>query len=73
MEIVSGNNVIKGLVINGFSNFGIDINGEAAKMNVIEATYIGTNAAGTDTVSNALGIYISEASENIIGGSAPDS
>ncbi len=69
IQINSSDNKIKGLVINGFEGPGIWINGNQAARNLIVGNYIGTNAAGTDTIPNGVGIHILNSSENVIGGS----
>lgn len=67
--ISSQNNIISGLIISGFKEFGIRIRENSAVNNQIYGNYIGTNAFGTDTLGNLHGIYISrEASYNTIGG-----
>ena len=73
LQILSSQNVIQHLVINGFSSLGILVSGENAYDNEIVGNYIGTNAAGNDTIPNLHGIYISNASGTIIGGSEPGS
>ena len=73
LQILSSQNVIQHLVINGFSSLGILVSGENAYDNEIVGNYIGTNAAGNDTIPNLYGIYISNASGTIIGGSEPGS
>jgi Cadherin domain len=61
----SDGSTIRGLVINGFGNNGIEI---LSNSNLIVGNYIGTNATGTSAISNgAAGITVSGAS-NIIGG-----
>jgi len=69
LQILSSQNVIQHLVINGFSSMGILIFGENAYDNEILGNYIGTTAAGDSAVPNNIGIYITEADFNIIGGS----
>lgn len=70
----SSNNHIKDLVINGFRSRGaIQITADNISGNKITGCYIGTNAAGTDTVPNWQGIYIDRARDTTIGGSAPES
>jgi len=70
LQIVSDNNVIKGLIINGAQGGGAGIalvNG--ASNNVIIGNRIGTNAGGTGAKGNHSGIYIANNSNNnIIGG-----
>jgi hypothetical protein len=70
ISIVSDNNVIKGLIINGVKEGGAGIgilNG--SNNNVIVGNFIGTNAAGTASKSNHSGVFISNNSNgNYIGG-----
>ena len=73
LQIFSSQNVIQHLVINGFSSYGILVSGENAYDNEIVGNYIGTDAAGNDSVSNSLGIFISGASGTLVGGPEPDS
>ena len=64
------NCAVKNLVINGFNQNGIFIDGTAATGNVVSGCYIGTNATGTSAVANTFpGIEIAEgANGNTIGG-----
>jgi parallel beta-helix repeat protein len=66
--VTSGSNssgtVIKGLVINGFSGYGIII---GSNNNVISSCFIGTDVTGTSAVSNNWGIFVNS-SGNVIGG-----
>jgi parallel beta-helix repeat protein len=69
LSIVSSNNVIKGLTINGVKGGGAGIaiqNG--ASNNLIIGNRIGTNSAGTAANGNNSAIYINHANGNIIGG-----
>lgn len=56
---------VKGLVINRFANFGINITGNAA---LIQGNFIGTDATGTNPLGNAAGIQLSGVSGVRIGG-----
>ena len=69
-NILSANNVIKGLVINNFPVNGITIAGNNAISNTISGTYIGTNFDGTLDEGNAFdGVFIGYgAKNNLIGG-----
>ncbi|BAQ65372.1 choice-of-anchor Q domain-containing protein [Geminocystis sp. NIES-3709] len=60
----SSNSVIKGLIINRFTNSGILINSTGNK---IQRNYIGTNASGTSGAGNSFGIWINSGNNNIIG------
>jgi parallel beta-helix repeat protein len=70
LPIISDNNVIKGLIINGVQDGGAAIalmNG--ASNNVIIGNYLGTNAAGNGSDANHSGIFITNNSNNnYIGG-----
>ncbi len=66
-------------VISGASSIGIDLQGNGSGQNeepatgptTIHGNYVGLNAAGTTTVANSLyGIYVGEAEDALIGGSA---
>jgi len=61
----SSDNTIKGLVIQN-CRYGIRISTALATGNIIQNNYIGTNTAGTSSVSNGTGISIS-GNSNIIG------
>jgi len=72
LVISSANNVVYGLVISGFKDFGIRIRGIHAQDNHIIGNYIGTNASASDALGNGSGIYISrEASHTTVGGAEP--
>ena len=71
MRIWSVNNTIKGLVINQFQNFGIDISGTSAEYNIISGNYIGTDAEGGIDLGNGGGVWIYNSDNNTIGGSTP--
>ncbi|RMF69065.1 MAG: T9SS C-terminal target domain-containing protein, partial [Calditrichaeota bacterium] len=75
ISIFSSDNVIKEVVVNGFDGRGIWINGffSEVKGNKIIGNYIGTNAAGTDSIPNPVGIQISNSWGNIVGGTEPSS
>ncbi|MBZ0299469.1 MAG: S8 family serine peptidase, partial [Anaerolineae bacterium] len=63
-----------GNVISGNTNGGVTIIGPVSNGNWIQGNIIGPNAAGTQmltgNVSNADGIYLSDSSDNLIGGSS---
>lgn len=64
----ASNNVIKGLIIGGFT-VGIEISGSGSANNTIVGNYIGCNHNATDTLSNTHGIeLLSGPHDNIIGG-----
>ncbi|BAQ60477.1 alkaline phosphatase [Geminocystis sp. NIES-3708] len=60
----SSNSVIKGLIINRFTNIGILINSTGNK---IQGNYIGTNATGTSGAGNSFGVFVNSGNNNIIG------
>ncbi len=55
-------------IISGNTDGGIVLNGSGSTGNIITGNYIGTNAAGTDSLHNDFGIVINNASQNTIGG-----
>jgi hypothetical protein len=65
----SGGSGVYGLVINAFSGVGINITSDN---NLIESNYIGTSSDGTVARANlGMGIYVGNATGNLIGGSLP--
>jgi len=67
--ISSEYNIISGLMITGFQEFGIRLRETGAQFNQIWGNYIGTDGSETDTLGNMHGIYLSRgASYNTIGG-----
>ena len=65
----NGRNVISG---NGGEGVKVHGDGIGSGFNVIQANYIGTNAAGTSAIPNSQsGVYILRATGNTIGGTAP--
>ena len=69
LRLHSSENIISGLVISGFQEYGIEIYFAGTNNNLIAGNYIGTNASGTDTLGNGTGISIGGgAKNNIIGG-----
>lgn len=65
LTLTGGNSTVRGLVINRFPAFGIEVIGGGG--NVIEGNYIGTDSRGTTALGNGFGISISESPDNIIG------
>ncbi len=56
-------------IISGNDQFGVFISDGGTSGNILAGNYIGTNAAGTATIANAVGVQISNgASTNTIGG-----
>jgi hypothetical protein len=68
LEIVADQCSIKGLVINRFPEYGIEI---FSNNNSILNCYIGTNVSGTLAQANGFGGILLEGSNNIIGGTGP--
>jgi len=65
LQVLSSNNIIRGLIVNGFTGAGIAISGSvrSATNNLVEQCYIGTNAAGNaagaaGTNNNGAGVHI---------------
>jgi len=71
IQILAGNCVVKGLVINRFIDYGINImvNGN----NVIEGNFLGTDISGTIALGNGNGGIGLGSSNNIVGGTEPGS
>ena len=65
----SNGSTVRGLVIQNFTQDGIDI--ASSNGNTIAGNFIGTNATGTAAAGNQQGINIFAANNNIIGGTAP--
>ncbi len=65
--IVSPDNLIQGLDIVNFPGPGIYLAGSMATDNRIQGCLIGTN--GTNAMGNDVGVYIENASNNLVGGS----
>ncbi|MHB8646480.1 MAG: beta strand repeat-containing protein [Thermomicrobiales bacterium] len=70
---VGGTAAGAGNVISGNNNDGIAIDGTGgtATGNIVLGNYVGTNAAGNVALGNHFGVFISAASGNTIGGTAP--
>ncbi len=67
LQITAGGSTVKGLAINRFPVSGIRLEGLGG--NTIQGNFIGTNAAGTADMGNALhGIFIAGSPGNLIGG-----
>jgi titin len=68
LDVRASNCTIKGLVIDGFAGFGIDISGNGTNNNWVTGNYIGTNFAGNVALGNAGGVAIHGGAQlNIIG------
>jgi len=65
LVVAAGSSMLRSLVVNGFGG-GAGIRLTTLGRNELIANYIGTNAAGTAAVSNAIGVAI-ESADNAIG------
>lgn len=71
LDIRSGNNTVKGLVINRFHNSAaIVIASTSSGGNTIQGNFIGTDITGNIDLGNASGIVVFS-SNNLIGGTSP--
>src|SRR5262249_28810039 len=62
---------VRGLVINRFPGYGINLN--ASGGNSIEGNFLGTDTTGTASLSNSAdGIFMDNAASNTVGGTKPD-
>ncbi len=69
LNVAGTGNIIRGLVVNRFSDVGISI-GAGAEGNLVEGCWIGTDVSGSVALGNGhIGILIGQASDNTIGGS----
>jgi CSLREA domain-containing protein len=69
LRITGGSSTVKGLVINRFRGWGIELAG--ARGNRLEGNYIGIDASGTVALGNAItGVLIRGSHSNIVGGTA---
>ena len=65
LSISAGGSTVRGLVIGGFSFYGLVLTGAGG--NHVAGNFIGTNAAGTDAKGNSNGV-LDESPDNTIGG-----
>lgn len=65
LTITAGSSTVRGLIVNRFSNFGIDLHGNGG--NTVAGNYLGTNASGTLSAANRAGVFIG-GPNNIVGG-----
>ncbi len=68
LHITAGSSRVQGLVVNGFSNYGIWLDG--GDNNTIQGNFIGTDQTGTAALANRCGLVIENSADNIIGGTA---
>ena len=70
-NIIGGSTAAQRNVISGNALRGILISGAGATANTIQGNYIGINAASSGAVPNIIGIFVSDAPANTIGGASP--
>jgi len=67
LRITAGNSTVKGLVINRFTDDGIEL--ATSGGNTVESNFIGTDVTGTADLGNSsVGVRIQDARSNTIGG-----
>jgi len=72
-QINGGSTTIRGLVINRFQAYGIQIGVNSPGSNHIEGCFIGTDPTGTMSLPNlSAGIYLNKSNDNFIGGTTPE-
>jgi hypothetical protein len=71
LRLTAGSNKVRGLVINGFDEFGIHVT--SSRGNAIAGNYVGTDPTGlVDRSRMTAGVYVeSDAPNNFIGGTSP--
>jgi len=68
LNVAGSGNLIRGLVVNRFSDVGISI-GSGAEGTVVEGCFVGTDVTGTVALGNGnIGILIGQATDNTLGG-----
>ncbi|MBL8814158.1 MAG: hypothetical protein JNM43_28575, partial [Planctomycetaceae bacterium] len=68
---VGGTSAGAGNVVSGNANYGVYLLDSGTQNNTVSGNYIGSNAAGTNSVGNQVGVVLTiGASNNTIGGSA---
>jgi CSLREA domain-containing protein len=71
LKITDSNSLVKGLVINDFSQDGVLLSSSGATDNRIEGNYIGTDATGSQDLGNGgYGVEVSQSDGNTIGGTS---
>jgi hypothetical protein len=69
LEISASNSTVRGLVINRWSNSGINISGSGSTGNRVTGNYLGTDKKGAALLgNNDKGVKIANASSNTVGG-----
>jgi len=72
-QITGGSTTIRGLAINRFQAYGIQIGVNSPGNNHIEGCFIGTDPTGTVSLPNLVGgIYLNKSNDNVIGGPTPE-
>jgi Calx-beta domain len=67
LKITAGATTVRGLVINGFGGYGIDLKGNGG--NVLQGNYVGTDLTGLLPRGNGLaGVVIEDSPDNLVGG-----
>ena len=70
---LGGSTTIRGLVINRFQAYAIQIGINSPGNNHIEGCFIGTDPTGTMSLPNLIGgIYLNKSNDNVIGGTTPE-
>lgn len=70
LSLAGSGNIIKGMVISGFTGNGITLN--VGSQSTIQGNYIGLDTNGvTDAGNSQDGIFVNGSANNLIGGSAP--
>ena len=71
LTVAGGHSTVRGLILNGFSSAGIAL---TSSDNLVQGNFLGTNAAGNAGApsSGAVGLAINGGSNNLIGGTAPN-
>jgi alpha-tubulin suppressor-like RCC1 family protein len=76
LSMIGPDNVISGNSGEGGSEIGVQIEGQEAHSNTVQGNFIGTNADGTAALEDPgftqKGVYIVNASNNLVGGVNPD-
>ncbi len=71
LNLAGSGNVVRGVVVNRFSDVGINI-GAGADGNTVEGCFVGTDVTGSVALGNGnIGVLIGQASNNTLGGSSP--
>jgi hypothetical protein len=71
-NLIGGTNAGERNLISGRNSTGIYISGGSSSNNVIQGNFIGTDVTGTNALGNRVnGILISDAPDNLIGGTVP--